>query len=225
MMHQVIDRNTSRWCILRTSGGKTLALTESLNKAGIAAWTPRRTFKRPKPGRCAMIDGRKPTVEIEAPILPTFVFAPAAHIADLAFASGDPACRHPGFTIMRDVGRYPLVSDRAVAGLRQAEEAATEAIERQREAETREERRRIRAAAAKTERDRRKLLRAEYREFAEGASVAVKDVAALAGMTGVIKSSDGRTAVVAFGGLLTMEVEAWQIVLDQVQGDHSVAVK
>ena len=55
-----------------------------------------------------------------------------------------------------------------------------------------------------------------------GAEVMVNEVGALAGMTGIVQSSDGRSAVVSFGGWLTMKVEAWQLADDRVQGTRSV---
>lgn len=41
--------------------------------------------------------------------------------------------------------------------------------------------------------------------------MSVTDQPSLAGMTGVIAKTDGRSAVVAFGGLLTMTTEAWPL--------------
>lgn len=221
------------WCILRTSGGRTLALAASLNAAGLEAWTPVRTFKRQKQGSRLRLDGRRITVEIDAPILPTFVFARAAHLLDLEAAASDPTNEHPPFSVFHHAGRIPLVADREVAGLQEAERAAAASIREQRYAETREEADRIRIAALKTERARmralraaeaeqRNMLRAERRDFAEGERVRVDDAPAMLGMSGVVISSDGRTAMVCFGGLLTMKIEAWQLSRDSVQ-DKNIA--
>jgi len=98
-----------------------------------------------------------------------------------------------------------------VSGLREEERLAAELIEARRNAETPEERRRIRSAALRTKREREKALRAERHDFAVGARVSVTDQPSLAGMTGVIAKTDGRSAVVAFGGLLTMTTEAWPL--------------
>lgn len=232
-MHQPIPMHANRWCILRTSGGRTLKLADSLIEAGFEAWTPRRTFKRPKVGRCTLIDGRKPTIEMEAPILPTFVFARASHLFNLEALASDPASPHPAFSIFRysdfrEANRIPLVSDSEVRGLQDAERAATEAIEAQRDAETREEAERFRIAAMNTERariralkmaerERLKMLRSERRDFSDGEGVVVDDVPAMSGMGGVVQSSDGRFAIVNFGGSLTMKIEAWQLSRDRVQ--------
>ena len=235
MMHQPIDtssvprrRNRSssdNWCLLRTSGGKTLRLTDWLVSAGYDAWTPRRTFKRPKPGKCEMIDGRKPMIEIDAPILPTFLFVRARHLVELAAIASDPASQHPGFSIYTHAGRAPEIADSAVAGLRQAEAEATALIEQLRAAEDREERRRIRARAATTERERLKVLRSERRDFDIGEPVTIDGMAAFAGMIGVVETSDGHSVLVQlglFGRAFAVKVEAWQVVRHRVQGGRSV---
>lgn len=204
------------WCILRTSGGRTLALTESLNAAGIGAWTPRQTLRRPVIGSRPDAKGRRPLVDVDAPILPTFVFAGAEHVDKLLALQSDPTNSHPPFSIFHHGPRIPLIADREVAGLVEAERAATELIARIREADSREEARRIRAAAMKTERERRKAMRAEIRHFSMGQAVDVTDAPALAGLSGVIESSDGRSAIVSFGGSLTMRIDSWRLVLNAV---------
>ena len=70
-----ISGASDRWCILRTSGARTLALADLLTRAGFEAWSPRKTLKRMKPGVKPRLDGTRPTIEIDTPILPTFVFA------------------------------------------------------------------------------------------------------------------------------------------------------
>ena len=225
MMHQPITPPSSRWCILRTSGGQTLKLANWLCDAGYEAWTPRRTFKRPKPGKCEMIDGRKPTVEIEAPILPTFVFVRAGHLERLAALSIDPVGRHPSFSIFTRAGHAPEIADREIVGLQQAEAEATALIERLRAVEDREERRRIRAEAATNERERMKVLRSERRHFNVGEAVTIDGAKAFAGMVGEVESSDGLTATIQmglFGRPFSIKVEAWQLVRHRVQGGSSV---
>ena len=218
----------ARWCILRTGGPRTIALAHSLTEAGIDAWTPKRTYKRVKPGKVRDDQGRRITVEMDAPILPTFVFAREIHLSLLARLANDPASAHPAFSVFRYGGRYPLVSDAEVIGLQEAEAEALEAIQAQRDAETREEAERIRIAALRTEQarmkarrmaeaERRKALRAERRDFRPGQGVKVDDEPALTGVTGVVVSSDGRTALVDFGGFLTMKIEAWRLAHDLVQ--------
>ena len=221
MMYQPIDTTASRWCILRTSGGRTLKLATALTEAGIEAWTPKRTFKRPMPGKRPDQHGRRPMIEIDAPILPTFVFARAVHVDHLIGLAADQASLLPGFSVFIHAGRTPEVGDHAVAGLQQAERDAEAAIQAIRDADSREEKRKLRAEALSTDRARRKAMRAQRRDFAAGEVVTIADMPALVGMEGVVESSDGRSAVVMFGGLLTVTIEAWRVVRDPVQGPQS----
>lgn len=216
MMNQRITNLADMWLILRTSGAQTLRLATSLTEVGFDVWTPKRTYKRPKPGKCELIDGRKPTVEIDAPILPTFVFARAHRQVDLIAAIAEPASKHPAFSIFCHTGRVPYIGDGSIAGLRAEEQREAELLLRLREAEGREERRRIRAEAATTERERRRALQAE-RSFKNGDAVVVDEMPAFAGMTGVVVGERGRAMVVSFGGSLTLEIEAWQLSPDEVQ--------
>jgi hypothetical protein len=98
-----------RWCILRTSGGRTLALARSLSDAGLDVWTPVQSLTKRR-GRT------RERVAYDAPIMPTFVFARAQHLADLERIRELPAGTHPGFSIFRYLGRIPLISDLEVAG-------------------------------------------------------------------------------------------------------------
>jgi hypothetical protein len=207
-------RDDTDWCILRTSGGRTLNLARSLAQAGFDVWTPTRTVKRPhgKPDS----KGRRSTVETDTPILPTFVFARVPYLPTLAHLATDAAHQHPPFSIFAHAGRIPLIGDRAIAGLQEEERTAAQHIAALRGAETREEQRRIRGAALRTKREREKALRAERRDFALGAQVSVLDQPSLAGMAGVVTSSNGRSAVVAFGGSLIMTIEAWRLSPNEV---------
>jgi hypothetical protein len=213
---------SDRWCILRTSGGRTLALADSLTRAGFEAWSPRKTLKRAKPGVKPRLDGTRPTVEVDTPILPTFVFARARDLGVLAQVACADITPHPAFSIFRHGGRYPEIASASVAGLQDAERDAVAAIEAIRAAETREEADRIRKAAMKTERERiramriseaerRKALRNERGDFEPGQAVSVEEMPAFTGVTGVVESTDGRSAVVVFGGMLVVTVEAWQL--------------
>jgi hypothetical protein len=213
---------SDRWCILRTSGGRTLALADSLTKAGFEAWSPRKTLKRIKAGVKPRLDGTRPTIEVDAAILPTFVFARAKDLSVLAQVACADITPHPPFSIFRYGGRYPVIADASVIGLQDAERDATAVIEAIRAAETREEAERIRKAALKTERERiramriseaerRKALRNERGTFDAGQHVTVEDMPSFTGVTGVVESSDGRSAVVVFGGMLVVTVEAWQL--------------
>jgi len=211
MMHSPIDVPSSRWCILRTSGGKTLDLATSLCAAGLEAWTPRRITKQPKRGVKIRKGERRPMVEVASPILPTFVFARGHLLPELATLVGAESREHPAFSIFHFAGRVPLVSDRDVAGLQEEERRAIELLERLRECETREERRRERIALMQTERARRKALRTIRADFTPGQQVVVRESSSMAGMTGVIESSNGTAAKVSFGGGFAWTIEAWQL--------------
>lgn len=209
---------TNRWCILRTSGGQTLALADYLLRVGIEAWTPRRVFRQ------VIRKGKKNerTVDAAAPILPTFVFARAVHLVELADLAARDTFSRPAFSIFTHGGRIPEVRDHDVAGLREGEEAAAEALRHQRDAETREEAEAIRIAALKTERERqaarrraeherRMALRAETRDFKPGAEVSVAEMPALTGVIGTVVENNGRTALINFGGSFAWEIEAWRL--------------
>lgn len=213
------------WCIVRTSGGRTLSLAQSLIEAGIEAWSPRRIIKRPAPGqRRALVMGRRRVmVEVAVPILPTFVFVRACHLDALAVAAAMPISPHPAFTLFSFAGRVPLVSELSVAGLRVAEQDAETAIQAERDAETKEAARRARAETLRSERARSKALRAERKTFEIGAEVTVTGVPALAGMSGRVVQSAGTAAVIDFGGTLTMRVEAWRVLPVALQGGAALA--
>lgn len=203
------------WCILQTSGPKTLPLAKSLAAAGFGVWTPTRTIRRPAPGqRRALALGRKrKMVEVQVPILPGFVFAPADAVDDLARAAADTAEPHPRFALFTVSGDVRTVTECSIVGLREAEAAAEEAAQAERDAETREEAQRLRAERMRTERDRLKMLKRERKAFDLGQEVLVIDAPAFAGIVGKVVTSDGATATVDFGGTLTMKVEAWRVVL------------
>lgn len=104
------------WCILRTSGGRTLALAASLAEAGYDVWTPTDVIHRRRPRS-------RETIEITVPIMPTFVFARKRHLHALAMVRELPISPHPPFSIFRYAGdNTPCVSDSEIAGAR-AEEA------------------------------------------------------------------------------------------------------
>jgi transcription antitermination factor NusG len=105
------------WCILRTAGARTLPLTQSLNAAGIQAWTPTAMVKRRKhrsPGH----------VEVQAPMLPTFVFVHADHLPELKRMARSPINPHPAFSVFRFDGRVPEIADREIEALRIVERRA-----------------------------------------------------------------------------------------------------
>ena len=179
------------WCILRTSGGKTLALANSLGEAGFEVWTPRYIQVRAKRDHSKLLADKR--VEQEIAITPTFVFARADRIADLVSILAVPVNPHPAFSLFRHAGRIPLIADVEIAGLRLAEERS-----------------RIKSRRAK----RRALVMGQRVKFSTGA---------FAGMGGeVIKvNRNGKAAMVAFGGGLEVEIEAWQLPEDVVCNDSS----
>ncbi len=212
------------WCILTTSSGRTLPLARSLADAGFEVWTPARTVKRPAPGnrRRYVLGQRRIMVEVTLPILPGFVFARLSDLDDLYRASSLPYGPHPAFSIMSLAGRVPAVGDRQVAGLRGAEAEALASIVAEREAETRMEARRLRAEMLTTERARRKALRQERKDLVQGEQVTVEDVPMMAGMIGTVVRGRGTSAVIHFGGSLTMEVEAWRVHPVRVQSGNTL---
>jgi hypothetical protein len=209
------------WCILSTSGGRTLPLARSLADAGLEVWAPKRTIRRPAPGqrRRLVMGQRRKMIEVDVAILPGFVFARAVHLDDLAAIAHDPAIRHPAFTVFQLGGRVPMVSDASVAGLREEEARAAELIQSVREADTREEARRARAEQMKTERARRAALRRERRDFAIGTKVEITEMPSMAGMVGRVVSSNGTTATINFGGAFPMQVEAWRVIPSALSGE------
>ena len=115
-----MTRAANDWLILRTSGGRTLRLAQSLADAGFGVWTPVQTLSKRR-GRT------RERVAYNAPIMPTFVFAQAQHLGELARISALPFSDHPDFSIFRHMGRVPLISDTEVAEARHVEERSRRA--------------------------------------------------------------------------------------------------
>lgn len=208
----------SRWFILRTSGGQTLALAASLCAAGFDVWTPARTLRRYMPARTP---SGKRLIETDVPILPTFVFARETVLEALAAATTQEPSPYPAFSVFRHGGRVPIVADVEIAGLRaeEAREAAT--IKAMREAESHAEAERIRIAAIKSEAVRRRAERElEQRQRAAlrnqgccvepGALVEVMDAPALVGVAGVVERIEGPYAHVRFG-TRSWKIEGWRV--------------
>lgn len=195
-----------KWCILRTSGGRTLPLARSLGEAGFGVWTPVETTRQ-------RVRKGPTTVEVERtlPIAPTFVFGKADQLADFAAILFRPFHRHPSFSIFQWGGRVPLVGSASLTGLRLREAEAAAAIEAAREEIRREELQKERVALLRTEQQRRKALRTQRRDFERGARVAVSDMPAFAGMHGTVIESLGTSAIVAFEGAHVWKIEAWQL--------------
>lgn len=212
-----------RWCILRTNGPKTLMLAEALVRAGFEAWTPRRLIRRPAPGqrRRLVLGQRRRMIEVAAAILSGFVFVREGAEHDLIRFARSSTNAHLPFAVMQRCGHAALVSEASVAGLRDAESIADVQAQAERDAETREEARRIRVARLGSEKSRIKALRQVRRSFAPGDRVVVQDFHALAGLEGAITKSNGTTAEIDFGGIYSMTVEAWRVLPVVLRTDGS----
>lgn len=182
------DRNPGVWCILRTSGSRTLPVAKSLAAAGFDVWTPVETNDRRRPRS-------KATVEFEAPIMPTFVFARADRLKDLEVASQAAVKEHPPFSLFRWAGKIPLVSDQQIASLRAAEDRAT-----------------ARTEAA----HRRSRLQAERKFFTPGDQVKVTE-GSFSGLSGMVEDGDGKFTFVAFGGSMRVKIASFLLASDQVE--------
>lgn len=105
------------WCILRTTGGRTLRLASSLRDVGIEAWTPSHIQKRRRPRTGVKVDR-------EVAMVPTFVFAPSSRLTELLDLAMLRISAHPAFSLFRFGGRIPVIADQDIADLRAAEERA-----------------------------------------------------------------------------------------------------
>lgn len=136
------DQASTSWCVVRVAGGQTLSLAKSLQEAGFAAWTPTGTVTR----RARRIH---PAQDIVMPLMPGLIFVAWDKLGELIVLSRnampylhwDPEQRRhvsrgiAHFRILQigspgDGMRYARVSDRELAGLRQAEAKAQVAVKR-----------------------------------------------------------------------------------------------
>lgn len=114
------------WIVLRTAGRSTLPLANSLGEDGFRAWAPSATY--------TIVNRMKTKVPVTVPMLPGFVFAGLAHLAELLDLSrmeeksrrgsvGQlPA--HRDFSILRHNGAFAIIADRELNPLREREAAA-----------------------------------------------------------------------------------------------------
>jgi hypothetical protein len=172
-------RKAADWCILRTSGARTLALAKSLAGAGFETWTPMHVLRRQRPRS-------KVTIEVDLAIMPTFVFVRANRLADLSAVIAQPVSPHPQFSIFRHFGRYPLIAESEVAGMRKEEE-----------------------------RHRLTQLKTKRHVFPKGETVRVTEGPA-AGLSGVVQDGDGKFALVAFGGRFRLKIATFLLRTDGV---------
>lgn len=117
MLHQPID-TSAKWCILRCSAARTLALAASLRDAGYEAWTPVDHVTRRR-------SRSKAIVAFDAPMLPTYVFARAdANL--MVHVSKQLGSPHPAFSVYQHAGRAPLLADAGLNHLRALEERSAD---------------------------------------------------------------------------------------------------
>lgn len=185
----------NRWCILRTAGPRTLAVARSLAAAGFDAWTPAQIAQRRRP-RSSM------KLEIEAPIMPTFVFVRADRLSDLRRVLALPLNPHPAFSIFQHAGEAPLVRDSELTQLREAEERAAVATEARRRGEQAQ--------------DSRKAKDAQRRKVAVGTTVSIPH-GAFAGMTGIVDAGDRKNAWVNLGGGFRLKIDTWLFAADHIE--------
>jgi hypothetical protein len=190
----------------------------SLREAGYDVWTPAKTFR--KTIRAKTIAGTR-QIEVEAPILTTFVFARESELDELAHLMVQPTSPHPAFSIFRVAAKVPFVGDGSIQGLRDEELREAETIKAIRDAETHAEAEQIRIAAIKSasarrraeqaqERDRRQALRSQQITVEPGTTVGVMDEPAFVGVTGVLEEIDGAYARVRFGSS-SWKIEGWRV--------------
>lgn len=184
--------NRDAWCILRMSGPRTLMVATSLAAAGIDAWTPTTT-------RLIRIPRSKAKRERDFPIMPTFVFVRASHLPELRRCLAMPSNPHPAFSVFRHAGRIPLIANRDIANLQAVENLG---IEQRRQARQRE------LDAAR---------RATRHHVPIGSAVTVQE-GGFEGLTGIVEESDGRFALVCFGGRLRVKVASFLLDGDAVSG-------
>jgi hypothetical protein len=212
----------------------------SLREAGFDVWTPAKTFR--KTIRAKTIAGTR-QIEVEAPILTTFVFARESELDELAHLMVQQNTPHPAFSIFRVAAKVPFVGDSSIQGLRDEEQREADTIRDIREAETHAEAERIRIAAIKSasarrraeqaqERDRRQAEQAKERErrhslrsqgcaVTPGMAVNVIEEPAFVGVTGVLEEVDGAYTRVRFG-TSSWKIEGWRVMPALLHKDQAL---
>jgi len=130
-------------------------------------------------------------VDSPTPIMPTFVFARSVHIGELQRLRTLILSPHPAFSIFRHLNRVPIVSDNDILGLRHVEETA-----------------------ALDQRKRQRTV------VPIGTRVDIAD-GAFAGLSGIVEQSDGKSALVAFGGSFKVTIAAWLLPQDLLEASVS----
>lgn len=199
MMHQsILASAVAGWCILRTSGPRTLSVAASLAETGFDVWTPKLVIKRRRPKS-------KATIEIEAPIMPTFVFVRAHEMDEIRRVLALPINPHPPFSVFRHAGRIPVLGEGQMISLR-AEEERAGAVHR-----------------AEKEKERRAELRKSRPVPAIGTEVRLAEAfgGAFAGMVGVVEEQRRKAAMIDFGGRISFEVDVY--LLETIDPLHAAA--
>lgn len=114
------------WCILRMTATETLPVFESLRRAGFTVWTPVEEKVRRFPRS-------KARHEKKFAMMPTYVFARAEHVTQLAELAMTPTKKHPDFRMFRHMGGLPLISDDELDSLRSVEAHTARIAERARQ--------------------------------------------------------------------------------------------
>lgn len=164
-------RTENGWCILTTSGARTLPLAASLREAGFEVYTPTRTAHIRKPRRPGKIVK-------QVPMAPTFVFARWKDLDELLAISRLPVSHHPSFSFFRFNGQYPEVSNAEIERVREKE---------------------------------RRAVPTRQRPTIPVGSAVRPDEGPYAGMSGVVRRSDGKYTLVAFGGWMEVQIETFLI--------------
>lgn len=179
-------RNGS-WIILRTSGRHTLRLASSLKDDGYEVWTPTEVKKI----RIPRMNVRR---SVTLPLLPSYVFAKAAHMIDLLQLSDRQFKAHADFSVMRMSDSIPLIGDEQLQSLRQLEARRTPLAKAQHKFDA----------------------GVEVRVKVEGGS--------FAGMAGVIRKSDHGHSLVCFDGRLSVKIPTCLLQENNLQMERSVMV-
>lgn len=105
----------ANWCILRTSGRKTIGLFRSLRAAGVDVWTPIETRTKRKMRS-------RDRVDQDIAIMPTYIFARADRLDDLFEIAANPTKDHADFSVFHYRDRIPLISETQLNHLRTFED-------------------------------------------------------------------------------------------------------
>ncbi len=192
-------RDEIGWCILRTSGSSTMPLARGLREAGYDAWTPIEIQNRRR-------GHSRDRIDREAAIMPSYVFADAARLAELLALSKRPAqCYRrwdkakaefvihgiPYFSVFRYDDRFPVIADGSLEPLRVIERrTAPKAI-----------------APVFSQGDRVKLVEGGF-----------------AGMSGVVETSKGEYSLVCFPNFpIPIKIASLLLLQDMVSSDHTAA--